>query len=288
MSLILEQQAKEMSAKEEVKAKKVESDQFENCPYQPLSCFHKNNSNVEICNLAPCEESKFEIAIHERIIKYYIRSEEYEEAYYYLGRLMDKSHFNCKLEELERIKRENPNPDIADLPPACRLFYFKQDLGDLLDSIFPAFEGKDKHNLGKRGGDSLTKARSEFIQIMNKCILLLDKIIKAERFRQMEEDRHHDKLLDLYDTSILAAKKYGIKVNHSMGTALEQGFEKASEKAGLKIKKHAELNQKRVKEAKKEMKMNQLMKTIKKQLIEKGEISPELQSKLNKIRAGEN
>lgn len=148
-----------------------------------------------------------------------------------------------------------------------------------------------KKNIGENTPRFKQFRRDTFIPLQLRITKIFNQVRSAfveDQYQRREKEEYQEKLLQLYDASIEAAKKYGIKVNHSLGTTLEQGFEKASEGAGLEIKKHAEINKKRVIEAKTEMKTNELMKIIKKELMEKGEISPELQKKLNKIRAGEN
>lgn len=241
-------------------------------------CIKKTKNGLEICDKSPCEENLFKFGLHERIFEYYIDNKKYDEAYFYFQDWLPMFVIECKIDDFDKIK----NGDLKDLHPGCRIFVISRELKKVRKTL-KIYKNLDDPSV--KGKVNYLNAKKEFIDKIYSAIELLKHLSMDKKSKAAEQDANQEKLLQLYDIAILAAKKYGIKVGDSeLGNALEKGFEKAAQGAGLETEKHAELNKKRTKQAKKEMAINKLMEQMKQELAETGQISQETQEKLEGLR----
>lgn len=189
------------------------------CPNGELNCFFENGA-ITICSLAPCNLSKYETGIHERIIDHYIEKEQWDDAYYYFKKLMDKNTFNCSLIELEKIKLEKPNYEAKDLPPACRLFYLAKEMKEVKGTI-KFLERKGKYEeLSVEGRKKLMALSYKFISKMNSSIQLLDHIVKDERYKQLKKLKAQERVIE----KIEVMGKFNVQYKGQFGTEVDESI----------------------------------------------------------------
>lgn len=197
-----------------------QTDPYEICPNGRLKCICRIEKKILICHYAPCVLSRHELGIHERIIDHYIETEDWDEAYYYFKSLIDKHTFNCSLTELEKLKRENPNYRIIDLPPSCRIFYFGVDLKNLKGKI-KVFEHKTVDELGVEGQKVLNSSKMKFMNKMNSGMQLLNHVVKDERYKLWKKESAQGRVLE----KLKAMGENGVHYTARVGTEVDQSLE---------------------------------------------------------------
>ena len=228
---------------------------------QNPKCNGKCVSNGKICPQSPCNANLYHFGTHERIMEKYLLDENWDEAYYYFQNLLPMFNFDCDVKQLEALKREEKLDRNEDYPLGCRVFKISKDLRELKNKI------KNHKKLGtsgisKAGGKRDDSDKIKFKKKLYNDFEILKHLAMDKRAKDAEKEQYHERLLELYDAAI-QAHKLGLNVETGLGSALEKGFEFAAKGAGLETEELAELNEKRIKDAK----SKKIAEEVKKQLI---------------------
>ncbi len=253
------------------------------CKVKDSHCWSKDKKGkITVCSWSPCQLNLYEFSMHGRIIENHLDLEEWDDSYYYFDSLLSNLPISCDLDHL----KNNPNANINDLPPGCRVFKESFELKDI-KRILKRYkklllEGGEISQTGKSIYES---EKLKFAKKLHGNLERLKHLAKDKQVKEEESKEYHKKLLELYETAF-KAKKEGLNVESGVGTVLEKGFEAAAKGAGLKTKELAEFNKKRVEQAKKEMELNKFKNEMFGWLKEGKDLTPEMKKKLKALGMG--
>ncbi len=254
------------------------------CKVPDHQCWSKDKKGtIKVCSWSPCPLNLYKFSMHGRIIENYLDNEEWDDSYYYFDSLLSRLPISCDLEHL----KNNPNANINDLPPGCRVFKESFELKDIKRILkrYKKLELLEVGEISKTGKGIYESEKLKFAKKLHGNLERLKHLAKDKQVRKEEAKEYHEKLIDLYATAF-RAKKEGLNVETGVGSALEKGFEEAAKGAGLKTKELAEFNKKRVEQAKREVELNKLKEEIFNWLKDGKELTPEMNKKLKALGMG--
>lgn len=97
-------------------------------------CFEKIDNSIEICNAIPCSLIKYKFGLHKKVIKYYLRNNDFFPANEYLQNLIPLFLINCDSAELEYAKNNN-DANSKKVSIGCKLFLNDFELEKLENDI---------------------------------------------------------------------------------------------------------------------------------------------------------
>lgn len=250
------------------------------CKVKDSRCWAKDKKGkITVCSWSPCQLNLYEFSMHGRIIENYLDMEEWDDSYYYFDSLLSNLPISCDLEHL----KNNPNANINDLPPGCRVFKESFELKDI-KRILKRYKKLllEGGEISQTGMGLYESEKLKFAKKLHGNLERLKHLAKDKQIKTADSNESQEKVKDLIDKAMEAAIKYGVNVKDNVGDFIEKGFENAAQGTGLEIKEHAERNKKRIEEAKITMKKNKLIEELRKELTEKGALSPESVKKLEK------
>jgi len=183
-----------------------------------------------------CEWVIDRFGIHERIVDFYLDNKNWDDTHYYLQDLLSNSFMDCDLALMESIKATKQVLELKDYPPGCRVFVIsnlmKKQRRDIKEYEALLKTKKADDIIADFTDDTYVKNTRQYNDYAQDILDILKHLIVDERYKSTMREREHQKHLDLYNCA-LRAKDQGFNVETGVGTALEQGFEKAAELSGL-------------------------------------------------------
>ena len=260
--------------------KQQANDPIFKCKVPNYQCWSKDKKGtIKVCSWSPCALNLYKFSMHGRIIENYLDNEEWDDSYYYFDSLLSNLPISCDLEHL----KDNPNANINDLPPGCRIFKESFELKDI-KRILKRYKKLllEDGEISKTGKSIYESEKLKFAKKLHGNLERLKHLAKDKQVKKLDSNESQEKVKDLIDKAMEAAIKYGVNVKDNVGDFIEKGFENAAQGTGLELKKHAERNKKRIEEAKVAMKKNKLIDELRKELTERGNLSQESIEKLEK------
>ena len=156
-----------------------------------------------------------------------------------------------------------------------------------LKEILEELESYQDQELLEKDGTSVKRKefydsdKFKFKKNLTGNLELLRRLAFSERYKRENSNKSKENVMDYTDKAIEAYIKYGVPLD-KVSAYVEKGFENALQGTGIETIKHAEINKTRIEEAKVTMKKNKLIEKFRKELTEKGDISPESLEKLEK------